>query len=67
MEIKVELIKLGKKQQDLIIELNKRGLKCTQQEVSCALRGIPRPKFDLIRAKAEEIIDDWKEEKKSYD
>ena len=65
MEIKVELIRLNKKQQDLIIELNNRGLKCNQQEVSCALRGLPRPKFDLIRAKAEEVINDWKE--KNYD
>lgn len=65
MEIKVELLRLNKKQQDLIIELNKRGLKCSQQEVSCALRGLPRPKFDSIRQKSEEIIDEWKE--KAYD
>lgn len=65
MEIKVELLRLNKKQQDLIIELNKRGLKCNQQEVSCALRGLPRPKFDLIRQKSEEIINEWKE--KAYD
>ena len=66
MEIKVELIRLNKKQQDLIIELNKRGVNCSQQEVSCALRGLPRPKFDKIREESERIINEWKE-KQNYD
>jgi hypothetical protein len=66
MEIKVELLRLGKLQKDLILELNKRGINCAQQEVSSALAGLPRPKFDRIRAESEKIIEEWKE-KKNYD
>jgi hypothetical protein len=60
MEIKVELLLLKKKQIDLLFELNNRGIRCSAQELSMALRGCPRPKFDKMRAMSEEIIKEWK-------
>ena len=60
MELKIELMRLGKKQVDVAEELNKRGLSVTMPELSSALAGRPRPKYDLIRQATEEIINDWK-------
>ena len=62
MEYKVELLRLGKKQLDLVKEINSRnlGYKCNIVEMSNAVNGAPRPKFDKIRADAETIINEWK-------
>lgn len=60
MELKVELLRLNRKQTELAIILNKRGIKCSQQEVSAAMCGLPRPKFDRIREESEKIINEWK-------
>ena len=60
MEYKIELLKLGKTQRDLILELKDRGIICTPPEMSTALSGVVRPKFDAIRKASEEIIAEWK-------
>lgn len=60
MELKIELMRLNRSQLDLVAELNKHGLKCTQQEVSLSMKGLPRPKFDRIREESEKIINEWK-------
>lgn len=60
MELKIELMKLGKKQVDVAEELNKRGIVVTMPELSSALAGRPRPKFDAIREATAELIEEWK-------
>ena len=62
MNIKVELLNLNKRQIDLIIEINKRNLGYTvsTSDMSFALKGLPRPKYDRIRADSENIINEWK-------
>lgn len=60
MELKIELMKLGKKQVDVAAELNKRGIHVTMPELSSALAGRPRPKYDIIRETTAEIIEEWK-------
>lgn len=60
MEIKVELIRLGKRQVDVVKELNKRGLPVQACDVSLALSGLPRPKYDAIRTETEKLIEEWK-------
>lgn len=59
MEIKIELLKVGKKQTDLVKALNEKGIKTTTQEVSSAVNGFPRPKFDRIREESMKIIEEW--------
>ena len=65
MEIKIELMRLGKKQVDLCKELNKRGIKCCRSDLSYALNDLPRPKYDQLREESEKIVNEWKE--KAYD
>lgn len=62
MNFKVELVALNKRQLDLILEINRRslGYTVTTTDVSCALRGLQRPKYDRIRTDAETIINEWK-------
>ena len=62
MNIRAELFNLNKKQIDLVFEINKRDLGYTvsANDMSSALRGLPRPKFDKIRADSEMIINEWK-------
>lgn len=62
MEYKLELLKLGKTQVDLINEINSRdfGVKSSVQDMSYALKGTPRPKYDKIRAAVDVIINEWK-------
>ena len=62
MNIKVELMALNKRQLDLILELNRRslGYTVTTTDVSCALKGLQRPKYDKIRSDSETIINEWK-------
>jgi len=59
-EIKIRLIKLGKKQKDLIPELEKRGIKCTPAELSNAINDVDRtPKASRIVELANKIVSEW--------
>lgn len=65
MDIKVELIKLGKKQVDLLEEIRKRGyprlLPC---QISGYINGLVLgPQADSVLELCREIIHEWKEEK----
>lgn len=67
MEYKIELLKLGKTQRDLIKGLASRGIITNPPEMSTALSGVARPKFDDIRKASEEIIAEWKSEAENND
>jgi len=59
-EIKIRLIKLGKKQKDLIPELEKRGIKATPSEISNAINNVDvGPKANRIVELSNEIIKEW--------
>lgn len=62
MEYRVELVKLGKKQVDLVKTINSRdlGYSVTVTEMSMALSGLTRPKLERIRQDSESIINEWK-------
>ncbi|MBP0978855.1 MAG: hypothetical protein J6P89_11890 [Oscillospiraceae bacterium] len=62
MEYRLELMKLGKKQVDLVKTINSRdlGYSVTVTEMSMALSGLARPKLEKIRQDSEKIIDEWK-------
>ncbi|MBP0976575.1 MAG: hypothetical protein J6P89_00130 [Oscillospiraceae bacterium] len=62
MEYRLELMKLGKKQVDLVKTINSRdlGYSVTVTEMSMALNGLTRPKFAKIRQDSEAIINEWK-------
>lgn len=59
-EIKIALITLGKRQTDLIPELQKRGVNAAPCEISRAFNTEYNPmKFQKIRTYSEEIIHEW--------
>lgn len=62
MEYRLELMKLGKKQVDLVKTINSRdlGYQVTVTEMSMALSGLARPKLERIRQDSEKIIGEWK-------
>jgi hypothetical protein len=60
MEYKVELMRLGKRQVDVIKALATKGIYTDASDLSLALNGLPRPKFDLLRTETEKIIEEWK-------
>jgi len=60
MEYKIELIKLGKTQADVVRTMLERGIKVDPSELSLALGGRQRPKHQMLREKTEEIIEEWK-------
>lgn len=62
MEYRLELMKLGKKQVDLVKTINSRdlGYQVTVTEMSMALSGLARPKLERIRQDSEKIICEWK-------
>lgn len=63
MEYKIELLRLGKSQVNLMDEINSReefGLKCNMNDVCYALKGTSRPKYDKVREASEKIINEWK-------
>lgn len=63
MEIKIELIRLGKRQTDLIPELRKLGHKVSAPEMSAFISGsIKTPKSKAVLEDAEKIIAKWGEE-----
>lgn len=53
-------MKLGKKQTDVIVELHKRGYNVSIPDMSRAMNGIPRPKYDEVRRRTRELIEEWK-------
>jgi len=61
MNIKIELIKLGKKQVDLLPELRARGFNVRACELSQAINDkIPKPpKWAKLREAVLEIIAEW--------
>lgn len=61
--IKVRLIELGKKNIDLIPELNKRGMNVAPSELSLAINGVLQsPKAEKIVSAANEIVLCWEQE-----
>lgn len=63
MNIKIELIKLGKKQVDLIPELKARGFKVKPSELCVAISDSEEkpPKMVRLHEAVLEIIKEWKE------
>lgn len=61
MEYKIELLRLEKKQTDLIKALAEKGIKCSEPQMSAALKGLVTPKYDMIRKEVEIILTEWKE------
>lgn len=60
MNTKIELIKLGKKQNDLVLALNERGFKATPAFVSTVISGaLDTPKAQSARIAISEIIQEW--------
>ena len=65
MEIKIELLKLKKRQVDLIAELQKLGHKVTPADLSSYLSGaLKTPKAEAVIEDSERIIEKWKTEGK---
>lgn len=63
MEIKLELIKLGKRQKDVVFELQKLGYKVSPADMSSILSGyLKTPKAEKIIEESEKIIEKWKED-----
>lgn len=61
--IKVRLMQLGKKQVDLILALEKVGIKTTPPELSNSLSGnLKIPKADKILSVCNEIVSEWEKE-----
>lgn len=62
MNIKIELIKLGRKQVDLIPELKARGFKVKPSELCVAVGDSEEkpPKMQRLREAVLEILDEWK-------
>lgn len=59
-EVKIRLLKLGKKQIDLMDELNKRGLNVAQSQLSDSINGrLNTPKGSKIRTECLYILDEW--------
>lgn len=62
-DIKLRLMRIGKRQVDLIPELRKRGLKANPSDVSQALSGILRSvKSENILFIAKQLTNEWERE-----
>lgn len=65
-EIQVKLLKLGKKQMDLIPVLKERGWKVHPSELSLFIKKrAATPKAESVLAMCDEIISEWETESKS--
>lgn len=63
-KIKVRLAELNKKQNELIPELVKRGIKVNSTELSQAVNGTnQQPKMQTILSAANEILSEWENER----
>lgn len=60
MEYKIELMKLGKTQRDVVKALADKGITTSTPDLCAALKGLPRPKYEMLRSETEKIIDEWK-------
>lgn len=61
--IKSRLIELGRKQVELISELEKRGILTNPSELSYSINGkLNTPKGTLIRNECLKILDEWEKE-----
>lgn len=68
MELKIELMKLGKRQKDLIPELREKGYKVNPGDMSAYLSGyIVTPKSQEVLKECENIIERWKADEKQTD
>lgn len=62
--IKIRLWELGKRQKDLIPELEKLGIRATPAELSNAINDIDKgPKASQIVSLANQIVTAWEKEK----
>ena len=62
-DIKFKLLRIGKKQVDLLRELRNRGQKVSQQELSCFISGVVQtPKSEAVLKIARDILDEWEKE-----
>lgn len=66
MDIKIELLKLRKSQNDLKLRLYEKGIRATSAQICLALNDDQMPKSELIRNKSREIIAEWKEKDLSF-
>lgn len=65
MELKIELVKLGKRQIDLVSELRERGYKINPPDISAYISGyIVTPKSQEVLKECERIIEKWKVEER---
>lgn len=63
-KIKVRLAELNKKQNELIPELVKRGIKVNSTELSQAVNGTnQQPKMQTILSAVNEILSEWENER----
>ena len=64
-EIRIRLMKLGRKQVDLIPELKKYGIdKVSTAELSLAITGVSQsPKSEKILSASNEIVTRWEKER----
>lgn len=67
MDIKIDLLKLKKTQNDLRAEMYRMGFFCTSSQLSLAVNDDHMPKSEAIRQKAREIISVWKSETEMSD
>lgn len=59
----VRLVKLRKKQVDIIRELKKRHIKVAESEFSRFINGIEStPKSELVLSEADKIVTEWEQE-----
>ena len=62
-DIKFKLLRIGKKQVDLLRELRNRGQKVSPQELSCFISGVVQtPKSEAVLKIARDILDEWEKE-----
>lgn len=63
LEIKIRLMKLGKKQKDLLFELRKRNINTNPPHLSNVLNGVREGKqSQLILKMCDEIVSEWEKE-----
>lgn len=59
-DIKIKLFELGKKQSDLLREINSRGQKVGPAELSSFISGTLRtPKSEVVLKMARDILKEW--------
>ena len=65
-DLKIRIMRLGKKQNDLIKPLKEKGVIATPADLSNSLRGyLQTPKAHLILSLSNEIVSEWETAQKS--